>query len=805
MKIRDFRTGWRILMQERGYSAIAISGLAVGLAAFFLLLSYVHYCFSYDSWFPDADRIYVVKHKMNLLDKPQWMELVPLAFRDELKRNPMVEKSSAFVERPGAVGVDERVQSLDLYAVDSAFAQMFGVVPLAGNLEIALSHPDTLAITYEGALKLFGTAEALGRIVQIQGKAFTVAALLPNPPANSTVKYEAIMALNNAAWPEAERQAAFAQWAGLGGKIFIKLAPGADQTALTSELQRAVDQSPLRTQFPARMLEQLGDKTPMEVRLGALRDAYFDKDVAESFGSGKRGNKTSVLGAAAIAAVILALAVTNYVNLATIRTVRRQREIAVRKVLGAGTGQLVSQFLAESLMVSMLAAVLGWILAAVSLPIFSDLINMQLESLLSPVALIVALMVGVAVGMMAGIYPAWVALHVRPAKVLGGRGNSEGRGGLILRRVLTVLQFGVAMSLASTTLAIAWQTSFANRIDPGFDTSRYLALDLNADLKDTASRAFRENLARLPGSGGAEGSMDAIGRARQMTGWEQSVSRSGAGSVIIHLLEVTPGYFHLFEVKPIAGRLFDPAVDSEVNTTEVIVNAAAARLLGYDSPDQAVGQPIKLSDESQSRTIIGIFPDMQVQTLHSAVAPLMYRIGSTTKLLTVRGDGDMEALKTSVEGLWHQYFPNDVLHMETERTYFAARYADDTRLARLLTIATAITVAIAAFGIYVLAAYSVQRRAREIVLRKLFGARAHEIVSCVGSEFLKLIALSALFALPVAAYAIERYLSSFVEHAPIGVWTMVASFVFALLLGIAATLNHIREALRLAPSHVLRS
>ena len=205
MNVRNFRIGWRALMDDPGYSAVAVGGLAAGLATFFLLLSWVSYSFSYDTHVPDADRVVVLKHRMNLLDKPEYMELMPLPFKTAAERSGLAESVTAAVELPGNVKVGDRTRHVPMLAVDPSFAAMFGVVASQGNLADALSRPDALVLTASTATALFGDGPAMGRAVHIDGIAFTVAALVPDPPGNTTVPFAALVGTTSVAWPNDQR------------------------------------------------------------------------------------------------------------------------------------------------------------------------------------------------------------------------------------------------------------------------------------------------------------------------------------------------------------------------------------------------------------------------------------------------------------------------------------------------------------------------------------------------------------------------------------------------------------------------
>ncbi len=806
MTLRDFRIGWRLLAGEPGYSAAVILSLAVGFASCFLLLGFVRYSFSYDKDVPLADRIFLVKMLNNTMEQASWTESVPLAFLEPARTSGMTDGVTAVVPLTVGMKTDAPPQSVQLAAVHPDFPAMFGIRALAGDLRQALSRPDALALTTSTSTRLFGAANALGRVVQIDGKPYTVAALIADRPSNSTLSYGALAGIDTAAWDDADRKVLLSSWGFINGaKIYVQLRPGVDADALRRHLQQATDDSPFMREQGAELAEKLAGRKMRDIRLGALPDMYFDGDTANTPNSSQHGNRRGILGLTAVALLILALAAINYANLATVRALRRQREIAVRKVLGASRGRLLGQFLAESLLVAMTATALGLLLAWILLPLFADLVDRRLDGLFTPAALLVNLALGAAIGLLAGAYPAWVALRVRPPQALAGRGNTETSGALWLRRVLTVLQFSTAMGLIAVTLAVAWQTRYAARAYPGFDPAPLVVLELPANTSNPANRGLREALKHLPGVEGVATSLDPIGRPFA-GGHIKATLKNGRWSSL-SVLAISANFFDVHGLRPVAGRLFSEKTEKdEWGFESVVINARAALALGFATPADAVGQILSTAgrDGVMSATIVGIAPDLRYDSLRDTPKSYLYITSQQNGTLTVRAHGDMGRLEGAAQALAARYFPNDVVPVRQARGYFAQNYDDDLRLAKLLGLASAIAVMIAGFGVYVLSAYNVRRLGRQIVLRKLFGAGRRDIARLVGRELLVMIAISAAIGLPLAALANQRYLAAFVDRAPIGAWPLLAGLLAAALVALVSTLRGTLTAINMPPALVLR-
>ncbi len=799
IKLRDFRIGWRLLVKEPAFSAVVILGLAVGFCACFLLLGYVHHSFSYDRHVPERDNIYRLMSRWNISAVDDgWSNAVSLPARDAAIASGVPLQASTFLRRDINVRIGSHVQSLAMAAVDQDFNTIFQPRVVAGNLAAALARPDALALSREAAIKLFGTPDAIGKTVQIAGRPYQVLAVLEDQPAATTLPYDALASTATTIWNDEYRQLVTTNWGSSHGPTYIRLAPGADPRAVTEAVRRAM----LASNFYARMspaqIASLHGRDLIEFQLGPLAGAYLDPDLREQ--SSTHGDRKTIFGLAAVALLILALAATNYVNLATVRTLRRQREIAVRKVLGASAGAVSRQFLAESVLVCLIATLIGLLLAWLLLPVFSDLVQRKLDRMFTPASLGLSLLLGVLLGVLAGAYPTWSALKVRPTAALSGRGNVETAGGLWLRRVLTVLQFATAMGLTGLTLAVAWQTRYASSLDPGFDAAPLLVLEAPDDMRNPGVHAFRDALARLPGVNGVAESGTRV--TVNMNG--TSLQREGGSPTQLNWLNVSPEFFGVYGLKPVAGRLYDAARDTVGDRDKVVINEAGARQLGFASARDAIGKIVREPDGKNSWQVIGVAPDIRHRSAHETVQAYVYYLSPRTGTFTIRSQRELETVRHAIEDMWPRWFPNDVLDMERMDRVYAGTYADDLRLAKLLAAASVIATAIAAFGIYVLAAYSVQRRAREIVLRKLYGAGNTAVGGLVMREFLVLIGAGALLGLPPAWLAMQQYLAGFTERAPVGAWTIVGALAVAGAVALGSTLRHTLAAVRIRPALALR-
>ncbi|KQN78055.1 cell division protein FtsX [Duganella sp. Leaf61] len=814
MKLQDFRIGWRTLLHEPGYSLVVILGLAVGLCTCILLLGYVRYSLQYDAHVPNADQMVVVTQRYNVDPQSPLHDVAPAFLRQTALATPgVVDATVFFPSRPETtplvVRIGEHRHHLQGLLVLPGFADMLGLQAVQGDLHQALAQPDAVVLTQATAQRLFGTTDAVGRTMQAEGKTVRVGAVVRTPPPTTTIPFDSLLGANSTLTDPMVRDELLTGQQGWMGKVLLRVTSEAALPAIVAALQQAVDRAPSLRNVPPETLARLGTRKIMDIGVTPLRHAYFDHQVQGNrvFKPGSRANPAVVAALAAIALLVLALAAINYVNLATIRVLRRQREVAVRKVLGASARRLVLHFVVESVAVSVMATVLGLVLAWLALPQFSLLMNRDLDGLLSLPHIAAALALGALLGVATALYPAWIALRVLPTQVLAERGDSESMAGMRWRRALTIGQVAIAMGFVSVTAAVAWQTAFALRASPGFDPAPFVIVDLPAPVRDSApARAFMTALAAQPGVQGIVISEDPVGRLDQA--WTRELRREGGPGAGMEMKGVSANFFELYRIAPEAGRLFQTALDKEDDPVPVVLNAIATRDLGFASPQAAVGQVVLFTGfdgKVVRKRVVGIAPDLHFHTLREAPRATAYELWTAGVALSVRASAPAAQVEALVRDLWPRYFPDAIMHTERAGAILAANYADESRLSTLLVIATAIALAIAAFGTYVLSATTVQRRAREIVLRKLHGARSGDIALLVVRDTGVLVLVAAIVGLPLAALAIQRYLAGYVAHAPGGYWTLLLSLAMTVMVALLAIARQARVAMRMAPADALRA
>lgn len=810
---RDFKIGWRVLISKPLGSPLTLLSLSVGFSVCFLLLLFVCYSLKFDSDVPDANRLFLVKDKFNIQPTPEWRDRAPFPIADAALKSELVEESVAVVSRPDVpFRVNDQISRLNLLITQPSFVQVFGVHPIQGDLVATLIHPDQIALTENSAIKLFGKSDAIGKKVQIYDRTYEIGAILPDRAANTTVNYSALAGIGSSLLPEKLSEIFFNNWDAFAGRVYLKLKPGALQKTVANFLQDAADRSSVASKLKPEIRAKLGGKKAMEIGLDRFTDIYFDDSITESQDNGPHGSWQILLSIALVALLVLFLVVTNYTNFATMQAVSRNKEIAIRKVLGVTKPKLVILFLLESLTMTLLATFCGLLISYLLLPIFSGLLNSQIEQAFNVQFLCFAMLLGFTVGILAGAYPAWIAIRIKPQAALAARGG-DAISGVWVRRILTVVQFSVVIALSSIALVIAWQTEFASHESQGFDPAHMLVVEFpdarRNSMKNPIARNLRDAVSHIPGVVGVGTSQNPLGRSAG-GGYSEFLRADGKSAMVTNRM-ISPNFFDVLGVKPLAGRLFSAAQDAEgedmLETTSIVINVAASRALRFPTPVEAIDQFISVNLDSdsglQSLRIVGIAPDIKQESLHELPSPSVYWPNRYTSTLTVKYLGNVSDLEENISKLVQSYLPNEIVNIRNAQSYFNENYETDLRMSKLLGLASIFSIIISAFGIYVLSTYSVERMYKQIAIRKLYGALHRDIASLVGKEFLLLVMIGAAIGLPIATVINSNYLSTFVSHAPVGIWPLILPLVIAVVVAFLATSQQVLKAMRTHPAHAL--
>ncbi len=778
----------RNLLKHKGYSALNIAGLAVGMACSVLILFWVKNELGYDRFHKNAENIYVVANQQNRLGQELRTIASPPPLAAAMAKDiPEVEVETRYFVRNDVLikrGNDVFIES-DVAFTDPSFFSLFNFPFVEGDPASALKMPDEILLTEREARKLFGKERALGRELLVsENLTFRVAGVVEDPPGASTLNFNVLMPLETlknfggffAGIADPQRN-----WGIFAINTYVRLKPGASVPKVNSALAGILSRSPL----PKDGLPTLSLFPFVDLHLHPLQGPS----------RGGSGPIAYLYIFALIGAFILLIACFNFINLATARAGRRAREVAMRKVVGANRRNLLAQFFGESLATTILAFLLSLGLAAAALPLFNTLSGKTLRPGDADGGLILGFLgLVIGTGLIAGSYPALMLSSFRPALVLQRVSQATSSS---FRKILVVLQFAVSIGLVVCTLNVSRQMSHLRSYDLGFDRSQVLVVPLRQSLEPKLE-SLRGELLRSPGVRGVTATsnrMTSDRLAMTIFDWE---GKTPDQQFPMPFMAVDYGFLETFDIKLAAGRMFSKEFPADA--TNYVINETAARKMGLASP---LGKTMSFGDAKG--TIIGVVKDFHFRPLYTAIEPLVLTMNPRSMLSQIAvkvGPGDIrrtvDVVRKTVLSFAPDY-PYSAFFLDED---FDRTYAAETRLGRLFLTFAILAIFISCLGLFGLAAFMAERRTREIGIRRVLGASTSSITRMLSREFAVWVVAANVIAWPAAYYAIGRWLRSFVVRAPFTPWT----YLLAAGLGLAIALATVGfQALRAASADPIRA
>ena len=800
MWLHYFKMCFRAMARQRFLSAVNLLGLAAGLASVILIFDHVGAELSHDSWLPRTERLYRIDTVETVPgQEPNEIALAPGPMREALpKAFPQIEDVSRAYPAPSTVLRDGRPVSETIIVADPNFFDLIGLPFRSGTADRALSGPTSVALSERAARKYLGTEHAIGRTLVIaapEPRDFIVSAVFETIPHNSHLKFEIVIP-HAGYFPLAgeETRAIPDAWGGAYFHTSARLKPGADLAAVERGLPAFVDRS-----LP-QWLTGLLKTAPREFykfRFIPVREVHFD---GAPIGAMKPpASRTTIYALSLVALLILLIAAINFSNLSAARSTLRAREVALRKTMGARGRQILAQFMTEAVTLTALAALLGLAAAEVASPWLGGPLGLERGAVIPDDwalwALLAATILATALG--SGLYPSIVAARTRPASVFN-RGGAALAGGK-LRSALVVVQFAISIALIATTTVIVLQTRFANGLDLGFDRSDMLIVRAPEGNSGTdLAAAFRDEVARHPDVVAAS-----LSSAVPSDPSEDNISIDRPGSVKPIQLgyhKVDSGFFPAYGVRALAGntgtmRRSDEKEDEADPVYPAVINRAALAPLGFPDPARAVGQILRSG--TRAYTITGVVPDLHFRSLHRSVRPEIYRLDETpgTAVSIRYRTADVPRFLAAIDGMWSRRVPGHAVDREFLDESLQALYARERVQAALLSLFSATAVIISCLGLIAMAAFTVERRTKELALRKVMGARSRDIIGLLAWQFLKPVAAANLIAWPVAFLIASKWLGQFAYRIemPIAAF-LLASLAATLFAGAAIAVHTFRVA-----------
>ena len=819
----------RALAKNRTYSVINIAGLAIGMAACILILLYIRYEQSYDKWLPDVENTYELQawypHPKD--NPPAFMQMSAYVSKGAVRKDFPQVQASVYVADNGPVLIQNGQASSTkgwLFA-DDDFMKVVSLPMLAGVA--SLPSPGTAVITKDEAIARFGTDEVVGRTFTIisSGKHmdFRIMGVLQNIPKNSSFAAKAILRIDYNAFYSDAPEFLTKCWGCQSGYVFLKLKPGSDVKAM-------------QAQMPAWEKRNIPDEPNGSIRYNAgdeedwhfinFRDIHLGKAQDDSLTPSN--DERTITTFAIIALLILGMAIVNFTNLATARASQRAREVALRKVLGATRRQLITQFVAESILISAVAMLLALALVELLVNPFAAFLDsdISLHYFGSDGILLPAIGLTVLVGIISGLYPAFFLSRFQPAQVLkANRSAAETPGSGALRTVLVVAQFGVSIGLIICTAVIYSQTVYARNVDPGYKRDHILQLEemSRAQLWSKAE-AMTNQFARIPGVV-ATGLTD-IGINTSNSNNQGIIPPGAQKQINIGQYNVSPGFFDAMGLKLVAGRWFDERPADDMTTpyprddavvaaiarrgVNVVLNEYAVHKLGFESPRDAVGKVVKseLFGEDKGMvniTIIGVVHDSRFRTVRTPIDPIMFhKVKTGDPWMIVRYNGDPNTVKAAIEREWRQYTNEVPFNAKFSDDIMGEMYKKEDARAQIFAAFSLLAVIIGCLGLFGLAAFTAERRTKEIGIRKVLGARTRDIVRLLVWQFSRPVIVANIIAWPIAWWLMRDWLNNFDQRIPLTPIPFIVAAAVALGIAIGTVVGHAVKVARANPIHALR-
>lgn len=756
----------RNLWKHKVFSLINIMGLTAGMSACLLIGLYVHFETSYDNFHSKAERIYRLVTDVKTPSETLELDVTTWAFAPGIQNDfPEVEaftriNNARFNIRKGDVQFKEE----KAFFADSSLFRVFDFQLLHGNPSTVLKEPLSVVLTEKTARKYFGNTDPIGQILVLSADTLTatVTGIMKDIPENSQIKADMFISMSTFA--QKINKNLDENWGDFGAITYLLLKSGSTSQSLQKK-------------FPA-FLENHAGKMFREshvlyiLSLEPLREIYLHS----TRGGAERGNSANVYIFSAVAVFILLIACINFINLSTARSAERAKEVGIRKSFGASKMLLARQFLMESVLISVLAFALSILTSSVLIPWFNDLAGKTVSSglLKNPLFVPALFISSVIIGLLAGIYPALILSSFEPVKVLKGR-FTTGIRGVFLRKSLVAIQFSISIGLIIATLVIFTQMNFMRDRDLGFSKDQMLIINSEGD---ESQHIFKQTLNGLAGIQSITTSSSIPGGA--FNGAYTEIENKGGSFQVAHLglYLVDFNFMSQYKLKMAAGRMFsqDFGMDS---TSAMILNEAAVKLLGYSSPQQAIGR--KFKQWGQDGKIIGVMKDFHFVSLHEAIKPLTMRVDTRKgNLISVKIFGnDIRETLNVIEGKWKLLMPNRPFSYYFADEFFDRQYRGEERFEKLFVNFAVLAIFISCLGLLGLASYSTIQRTKEIGVRKVLGASVGNIVVLLYQDFLKLVVLAFIVASPIAFYSMNRWLQNFAYQTNVQWW------IFAVAAGLS--------------------
>jgi putative ABC transport system permease protein len=809
MFLNYLKIAFRNLRKRKGHTFLNIAGLTIGMTCCLLIFHYVSYEKSYDNFHKDAGdivRLRIDRYKKGALS---WKSAtVYPAIAPTMKKDfPEVQNFCRLIDAEFLITNDatqEKYRETQGYFADAAILRMFDIRLQQGNPANALVGPDKMILSQSMAKKYFGNENAIGKQLTIKydggSHNYDISGVFRDYPSNShldiqyLVSYDAFKKLLDN--PEDPAETA---WGWYDFYTYIQLKPGTDQQQFAAKIPAFSDRYMNNTERARK------NNNRTEIQIMPLTDIHLYSNFNQE--AEVNGNGQAVGFLFLVAIFIIGIAWINYINLATARSVERAKEVGVRKVMGALRTDLIKQFLTESFLLNLVALLLSagiFLLLVTPFDRFTG--HPDTHITLSPHYWQLFALLFAGGTLLSGLYPAFVLSGFQPIKVLKGMFKSS-TSGLLLRKGLIVLQFTTSVVLIAGTIIVYRQVSFMRDQKLGANIDQTLVLEGARSQEDslykTIFQPFKTSLLQQPGVKQLAASSNVMGQEIYWTNTHKRINAEGDNGVTLYNMAIDYDFLPLFDMKLAAGRNFSK--DFGTDKKGVLLNEKAIAVLGFGNAKEAIGQ--KINSGSDTNTVVGVLADYHHQGLQKAIEPMIFRLGQDVRsFYSIKVSAtNLPATITAIKKEWDSYFPADPFSYTFLDETFSQQYKADILFGKVFGIFAFLAIMIACFGLLGLSAYNVIQRTKEIGIRKVLGASAQSILVLLSKDFMKLIIVSLVLAIPVGWYIMHQWLQDFAYRISIGWWVFAIAGVLSLLIALFTIVLQAAKAVVENPVKSLRS
>lgn len=816
----NFKIAWRVLLRDRFNSSINLLGLTIGITCFLLLSLYVRQELSYDQFHTKKDRIYRLLLNEDYGDgRTFYNSTTPLRFETMLEDNfPEVERGVQYMRRTHLVGRGEKRINEPIALISADFFEMFDFEMLIGDKQEPFSSKSAVLLSKAYALKYFGEVDPIGKVLPIQIneeiRDFVIEGVFDDIRKESSIKFD--IALSNEIGRDLFDERAYTAWFNIIAETYILLDDGVDPSGLDNKVQDVVMSHLAEMDMGGEPVK----RGQYGIEFQPLIDIHLNPDVP--LGIAPVGNPQYVAILGAIGLLVIIIACINYATLSIGQSLKRSKEVGVRKVLGAFGSSLTSQYLIEGILITLLAMAIGVILAFLLVPTFNLLTGTDLVMEFEWWHISIYLALAVALGFISSIYPAWIQSKFKAISVL--HSGSQSADKIKARKGMVVFQFIITVFLISTSLLIRQQVNFLQNKDIGIKYDAAISARLHASpeaegITELTSSAM-ENGAILKAKLLKHPEISEVGMGSHVfgnNGWAHYGFNDREGNFKrFRMLVVDAEYLSLFDVKVREGRLFE-----EGNTLDerqgVLLNPAAVELLGLVNP---VGGQLP-SDEFGDHMILGVTEAFHFSSLHNSIEPLVIVQNPMPVLMGItdldvtdsfipklvfryNGSNLLDATQI-LQNEWEASFPNESWNYEFVDERIKSQYESEARMNKLISVATILSIIIASLGLLGLSLLVANSKIKEIGIRKVMGATPLAIFKLLAKGFSIQILLAIILSIPLTILLMNKWLDNFAYRTEIGVSLFVVSSILSILVAGIVIVYQTMRAARVNPVESLRT